>query len=298
MYASRNRSKAIRRWLPQNRGARDIVRWSDGGRNAGEDRICCGGAPARRGGFAQTRRRSRAERGEDHGVRPRPGRLTELASQVGIAGPGDRAPPLGQTRRVLPGHEAGEAHEGSGLGEATPVEHLGSQTQRADSGHAPVGGQARHLVTEGILGAPRHEIGLARLERGVTQLHRGQVVRVGGRDGGVVEGHGGKSASVTFGPFRPSPPHDTVTNEEPAQPVAGPSEILDHVTACATQVAHSLLGGGGDGDRGELTGSVQPRPSSGVPTVGLDPIARALGDQGGATTSQRTPIEVSRRWRS
>ena len=209
MYANRNRSKAIRRWLPQNRGARDIVRWSDGGRNAGEDRICCGGAPARRGGFAQTRRRSRAERGKITGqtsatisaqrkpassramaaattertflcaaswrnrrdkrtcaaheratvsgdtvlalsdadahvgaVLVGPGRFTELASQVGIAGPGDRAPPLGQTRRVLPGHEAGEAHEESSLGEATPVEHLGSQTQRTDSGHAPVGGQA------------------------------------------------------------------------------------------------------------------------------------------------------------
>ena len=72
MYAYRNRSKAIRRWLPLNRGARDIVTRSDGGRNAGEDRICCGGAPARRGGLAQTRRRSRAERREDHGVRPRP----------------------------------------------------------------------------------------------------------------------------------------------------------------------------------------------------------------------------------
>jgi hypothetical protein len=72
MYASRNRSKAIRRWLPQNRSARDIVTSSDGGRNAGEDRICCGGAPARRGGLAQTRRRSRPERLGDHGVRPRP----------------------------------------------------------------------------------------------------------------------------------------------------------------------------------------------------------------------------------
>ena len=40
-----------------------------------------------------------------------PGRFTELAPQVGVAGPGDRAPPLGETRRVLPGHEAGEAHE-------------------------------------------------------------------------------------------------------------------------------------------------------------------------------------------
>ena len=67
MYAYRNRSKAIRRWLPQNRGARDIVTRIEGGRNAGEDRICCGGAPARRGGLAQTRRRSRAERRGDHG---------------------------------------------------------------------------------------------------------------------------------------------------------------------------------------------------------------------------------------
>jgi hypothetical protein len=68
MYACRNRSKAIRRWLPLNRSARDILTRSDGGHNAGEDRICCGGAPARRGGFAQTRRRSRAGRREDHGA--------------------------------------------------------------------------------------------------------------------------------------------------------------------------------------------------------------------------------------
>jgi hypothetical protein len=72
MYAYRNRSEAIRRWLPLNRGARGIVTRSDGGLNAGEDRICCGGAPARRGGLVQTRRRSRAGRRVDHVVRPRP----------------------------------------------------------------------------------------------------------------------------------------------------------------------------------------------------------------------------------
>jgi len=66
MYACRNRSKAIRRWLPLNMGARRILTKSDGGHNAGEDRICCGGAPARRGGLDQTRRRSRADRWEDH----------------------------------------------------------------------------------------------------------------------------------------------------------------------------------------------------------------------------------------
>ena len=86
---------------------------------------------------------------------------------------------------------------------------------------------------------------------------------------------------MAFGPRRASPPHDTVTKEEPAEPVAGPGEILDHVTARATQVAHSLLGGRRDGDGSELTGPVQPGQSSGVAAVGLDPIARALGDQGG-----------------
>ncbi len=64
MYASRNRKRAIRRWLPLNRGVRDALPIEDAGRNAGEDQICCGGAPVRRGGLAQTRRRSRAERRE------------------------------------------------------------------------------------------------------------------------------------------------------------------------------------------------------------------------------------------
>ncbi len=265
MYACRNRSKAIRRWLPLNRSARDIVAKSDGGHNAGEDRICCGGAPARRGGLAQTRRRSRAERREDHGVQASatisaqrnpassramaaattertflwaancrnrldrrtcaahgfgwhtylalsdagadvrtvlvgPGRFAELAPQVSVSGPGDGAAALGEPGRVLPGHQAGETHEWSRLGEAAPVEDLGGETQRTDSGHAPVGGQTLHLIAERVLFAPGQKIGLDRFERGVAQLHRGQVVRVGSRDGRVVEGKCGEPAPVTFGP--------------------------------------------------------------------------------------------------
>jgi len=66
MFANRNRSKAIRSWLPLNQGALAIAPRSDGGHDTGEDRICCGGAPARRGGLDQTRRRSRAGRREEH----------------------------------------------------------------------------------------------------------------------------------------------------------------------------------------------------------------------------------------
>ena len=72
MYASRNRNKAIRRQLPLNLGARDVVIRTDAGPNTGEDRICWGGAPARREGLDQTRRRSRVGRGEDHLVSPGP----------------------------------------------------------------------------------------------------------------------------------------------------------------------------------------------------------------------------------
>ena len=67
MDANRNRSKAMRSWLPLNQGARAITPTSDGGHNTGEDRICCGGTPARREGLDQTRRRSHAGRREDHG---------------------------------------------------------------------------------------------------------------------------------------------------------------------------------------------------------------------------------------
>jgi len=54
MYAYRNRSKAIRRQVPLNQGARGMLTRSDGGHNTGEDRICCGVAPARRGGLDQS----------------------------------------------------------------------------------------------------------------------------------------------------------------------------------------------------------------------------------------------------
>jgi len=47
MFASRDRSAAIRRLLPQSRSARDVPVVGTVGYNAGEDLCCCGGAPAR-----------------------------------------------------------------------------------------------------------------------------------------------------------------------------------------------------------------------------------------------------------
>jgi hypothetical protein len=48
MFASQNRSRAIRRLLPRNRSARDSPFSRAAGNNTGEGQICCGGAPARR----------------------------------------------------------------------------------------------------------------------------------------------------------------------------------------------------------------------------------------------------------
>ncbi len=55
LYASRDRSMSMRRWLPQNLFVRDGAREGAVGENVPEGRFCCGGAPARRGGFGHGR---------------------------------------------------------------------------------------------------------------------------------------------------------------------------------------------------------------------------------------------------
>jgi len=55
LYASRDRSMSMRRWVPQNRGVHDGSFGRAVEDNAGEGRFCCGGAPARRDGFGHCR---------------------------------------------------------------------------------------------------------------------------------------------------------------------------------------------------------------------------------------------------
>ena len=50
VFASRDRSRSIRRWVPQNLSGR--AAWC-GGLIARGDRFCEGGVPARRNGFEQ-----------------------------------------------------------------------------------------------------------------------------------------------------------------------------------------------------------------------------------------------------
>ena len=55
LYASRDRSFSMRRWLPQNMRVRDGAFRRAVGDSAGEGRFCCGGAPACREGFGHSR---------------------------------------------------------------------------------------------------------------------------------------------------------------------------------------------------------------------------------------------------
>ena len=67
-----------------------------------------------------------------------PGRFAELASDVGVASPGDRTPVLAQPGRVLRAGEPGERHEGTCPREAAPVEDLSPQAQTSHVRDAPI----------------------------------------------------------------------------------------------------------------------------------------------------------------
>jgi hypothetical protein len=70
--------------------------------------------------------------------------------------------------------------------------------------------------------------------------------------------------------------------------MAGAGAIGDHVGAGAAQVPDRFFGHGGDADRDQLPGPVQPRQPAAVAPVGLDLVAGRLGISDGAITSQRT----------
>jgi hypothetical protein len=76
-----------------------------------------------------------------------------------------------------------------------------------------------------------------------------------------------------------------------------PGPIGDHVGAGPTQVPDGFFLDGGDPDRDQLPGSVQPRQPAAAPPVGLDLVDRAMGLSDGAITWQRTPMLCSR-WAS
>jgi hypothetical protein len=93
-----------------------------------------------------------------------PGRLDQLGAQVGVAGLGEVASGGPLAAGILAGHQAAEPHELAGPGEPAPVADLGGQREGAQPGHAPVGGQAGHLLGEGRPVIPAGQVRLDRVQ--------------------------------------------------------------------------------------------------------------------------------------
>ena len=101
------------------------------------------------------------------------------------------------------------------------------------------------------------------LLRGVRHLERGQPAQVRGGPGAL--------AGIA----------DAVAQQQGLEAVAGAAAFAHRVLACAHQIAHGLVGGVGHAHGAEFTGTRQARQQDRVAAVGLDPVARALGDRRG-----------------
>ena len=95
----------------------------------------------------------------------------------------------------------------------------------------------------------------------------------------VVEALRQQPPLVRIGPGRTLPPDAAVAQQEPTQALASPGAVGHHVGPGPAQVPDGLLDHGGHADGGELAGAVQPGQPTTVPPVGLDLVARRLGDQ-------------------
>jgi hypothetical protein len=219
----------------------------------------------------------------------------QLGAQVGVAGLGEPAAVDGGAAGVFAWDQPAEPHELAGRGEPAPVGDLGGQRQRAQPGDPAVGGQARDLPGKRRPVAPAGKVGLHRVQVRVADLDHGQVVPERLGHGGLVEPLGAKPRLVLERPGRPAPPHPPVTQQELAQPVPRPGEITDHVGAGAAQVPYRLLPDGGDADTDQLAGAVQPGQAAAVAPVGLDLVARRLGDQQGGDHLAADPMLASSR---
>ena len=70
-----------------------------------------------------------------------------------------------------------------------------------------------------------------------------------------------------------------MAQQEFPQPVARTGEVFHHVASGAAKIPDGLLLDGWDADADQLAGAVQPGQPPAIPPVGLDLVARRLGDQ-------------------
>jgi hypothetical protein len=148
---------------------------------------------------------------------------------------GDVAPAGYLAAGVFAWHQPAEAHERTRSGEAGPVTDLGRQVQGAKAGHAPVGGQAGHLLGERGAVLPDGKVGLDRFQLRVAALQHRPVVVVGRLQRWLGEPLGDQPPLMGQRPRLAGPPDLPVAQQQLAQPMAGPHPVPDHVAPGAAQ---------------------------------------------------------------
>ena len=73
----------------------------------------------------------------------------------------------------------------------------------------------------------------------------------------------------------------SLAQQKPGELLAGPAQAVHRVEPCPYQIAHRLVPTVRNPHRGQLASPVQLGQAGGITPIGLDPVARPLGDQRG-----------------
>jgi len=131
-----------------------------------------------------------------------------------------------------------------------------------------------HRVGERRPVIPAGQVGLDCLQLRVAGIQHCPVVRIGRGKGRLLEALRKQPALVGQRPSVAAPPDPAVTQQEHAQPMAGAGAVHNHVGPGPAQVPDRFFLHGGDPDRHQLPGPVQPRQAPAVAPVGLGPCRR------------------------
>jgi hypothetical protein len=89
----------------------------------------------------------------------------------------------------------------------------------------------------------------------------------------------GQPAQVRGGPGALASVGDAVAQQQGFEAMARAAAFAHRVLARANEVAHGFVGNVGNAHGAQLAGTRQARQQDRVAPVGLDPVARALGDR-------------------
>jgi hypothetical protein len=88
-------------------------------------------------------------------------------------------------------------------------------------------------------------------------------------------------APVRWAPGGPAGRPEIMSSHTGCEATLGRLQSVARLVTRTTQVTHGIVFDVGDIDRGAIPGAPQPSPWEGIPTSGVDTVARRLWDQGG-----------------